>query len=259
MIRPGVTVQRALTSLTPADRIRRATGRIAVLWPTTEQPPRTTTSSTRIVYGPRLPGAGDVLAARQTCSRDVLAIARFAVDELDLHPHLSGTDVPGLADLLGTHADALAILDRDARRQLEHHARVLEEIVTQSQPARIRVADCPRCDTGRLIAVIRAHDPDQLGDVIACDARDQVVVTEPTDEQQEQGVAAGDKVLACGAAWTSFEWRACWREVRRVHGVTGRRAARPTRWHAYDPHGVARLAEALGIPVRPRPAPGDAA
>lgn len=204
------------------ERITVACSRIGRLWASTERPPRTVESQTRMAYGPRLPGRTDVLVARAEATRDLQAWARFLVERLDLHPGpggrgLLGSDVPALVVLIGRHADSLAILDGErAAATLERHARVLEEIVTQARPARIRVGDCPRCDVGVLYASIRPTDPDQLGSVVACDNRE-------TEEALVDGVLVERPV--CGASWASFEWRACWREVTRVHGRSGRRRA----------------------------------
>lgn len=224
---------------TPTTRIHTACRTIALLWATAEQPPRSVETTTRTAYGPRLPGSSEALAIRVTATRDLAVVAWHLRARLDLRTVLDGADVPALAGFIDTHADSLAILDDTAVHVLEQHARALGELIRQTRPSRIRVADCPRCDTGVLYAALRPEDPEQLGNVIACDNRDQVDVV-------EDGVHVRRPV--CGASWTSFEWRACWREVIRVHGHGGRRGGRPTRWDGYDPAGVERLASALGVP-----------
>ncbi len=223
----------------PEARIRAALDRITLAWPATLDPPRTVESSTRIVYGPRSPGPGDALAARTSTTRDLGVIAWHLRTRLNLATVLDGLDITQTTDLLWTHADSLAILDSTALPVIEAHAKALDEIVAQTRPSRIRVADCPRCASGVLYAALRAEDPEQLGNVIACDNRDQVDVV-------EDGVHVRRPV--CTAAWTSFEWRACWREVRSVYGPSGRRTGKPTRW---DESGVRAMLAAIRGRHRP--------
>lgn len=224
-------------SRTPEARIRAALATIATLWAVTLDPPRTTETHTRVTYGPRLPGSSEALAARVMATRDLGSIAWHLRTRLGLRTVVAGLDLHDVAALIDTHADSLAILDPSAVHVLELHARTLDELVRQTRPQRIRVGDCPRCDIGVLYAQLRPEDPEQLGNVIACDNRTTVTAV-------EDGAIVTRPV--CTAAWTSWEWRACWREVRQVHGPTGRRQAKPTRWDVYDPAGVARLLHALG-------------
>jgi hypothetical protein len=141
-------------------------------YPGTADPPRTLTSHTKITYGSRPPLPADVLSLRAETVDTLTSWALLVCQERDLHTTIHAGDVPALTSFLAAHAEWLAGFDGDhAAHELGHLAHLLEQVVRQTTPARVkRIAECPEpgCP-GTLEAVVRKDD-DLLPSNVFCSA-----------------------------------------------------------------------------------------
>jgi hypothetical protein len=143
---------------------------IAHWYPGTEDPPRTTMSTTHVVYGSKPPIRTDVLSLRRQTTDTLTSYALLVCEERDLHTTLHGDDVPALTRFLAAHAEWLAGFDTYAPQELRHLAHLLEQVVRQTMPARVKqIAPCPEDGCGGILEAVVRRDDDLLPSNVHCD------------------------------------------------------------------------------------------